>query len=101
SVCDMFPTSIPAAQLHIIHQAIPLHIINLNPYFNQQRITIPFLPTHLSHHFISIHNHSLPYLLTAPHNLKHLNPLPYQLLNNYPPTENTLLPTSPIIDPEQ
>ncbi|MBZ9521407.1 non-ribosomal peptide synthetase [Bacillus safensis] len=101
SIWEMFPTWIAGAELHIIDEAIRLDMIKLNAYFNEEGITIAFLPTQLCEQFMSMDNHSLRYLLTGGDKLKQVKPVPYQLVNNYGPTENTVVATSGIIDPEK
>ncbi|WP_186319930.1 non-ribosomal peptide synthetase [Bacillus pumilus] len=101
SIWEMFPTWIAGAELHIIDEAIRLDMIKLNAYFNDENITIAFLPTQLCEQFMSMDNHSLRYLLTGGDKLKQVKPVPYQLVNNYGPTENTVVATSGIIDPNQ
>ena len=101
SIWEMFPTWIAGAELHIIDEAIRLDMIKLNAYFNEEGITIAFLPTQLCEQFMSMDNHSLRYLLTGGDKLKQVKPVPYELVNNYGPTENTVVATSAVIDPEQ
>ncbi|WP_087978403.1 non-ribosomal peptide synthetase [Bacillus safensis] len=101
SIWEMFPTWIAGAELHIIDEAIRLDMIKLNAYFNKENITIAFLPTQLCEQFMSMDNHSLRYLLTGGDKLKQVKPVPYKLVNNYGPTENTVVATSGMIDPEQ
>ncbi|QKJ38992.1 amino acid adenylation domain-containing protein [Bacillus altitudinis] len=101
SIWEMFPTWIAGAELHIIDEAIRLDMIKLNTYFNDEGITIAFLPTQLCEQFMSMDNHSLRYLLTGGDKLKQVKPVPYKLVNNYGPTENTVVATSGIIDPDQ
>ncbi|WP_458110063.1 amino acid adenylation domain-containing protein [Bacillus zhangzhouensis] len=101
SIWEMFPTWIAGAELHIIDEAIRLDMIKLNTYFNEKGITITFLPTQLCEQFMSMDNHSLRYLLTGGDKLKQVKPVRYKLVNNYGPTENTVVATSGIIDPYQ
>ncbi|MFJ6206412.1 non-ribosomal peptide synthetase [Bacillus pumilus] len=101
SIWEMFPSWIAGAELHIIDEAIRLDMIKLNTYFNEKGITIAFLPTQLCEQFMSMDNHSLRYLLTGGDKLKQVKPVPYKLVNNYGPTENTVVATSGIINPDQ
>ncbi|MER3125338.1 amino acid adenylation domain-containing protein [Bacillus pumilus] len=101
SIWEMFPTWIAGAELHIIEEAIRLDMIKLNAYFNDENITVAFLPTQLCEQFMSMDNHSLRYLLTGGDRLKQVKPVPYKLVNNYGPTENTVVATSGIIEPDQ
>ncbi|OLP65658.1 Surfactin synthase subunit 2 [Bacillus pumilus] len=101
SIWEMFPAWMAGAELHIIDEAIRLDMMKLNTYFNEEGITIAFLPTQLCEQFMSMENHSLRYLLTGGDKLKQVKPVRYQLVNNYGPTENTVVATSGIIDPHQ
>ncbi|MDM5296915.1 amino acid adenylation domain-containing protein [Bacillus pumilus] len=101
SIWEMFPAWMAGAELHIIDEAIRLDMMKLNTYFNEKGITIAFLPTQLCEQFMSMENHSLRYLLTGGDKLKQVKPVRYQLVNNYGPTENTVVATSGIIDPHQ
>ncbi|MBD3860021.1 amino acid adenylation domain-containing protein [Bacillus sp. 28A-2] len=100
SIWEMFPTWMAGAELHIIDEAIRLDMIKLNAYFNEQGITIAFLPTQLCEQFLAMDNHSLRYLLTGGDKLKQVKPVPYKLVNNYGPTEHTVVATSGIINPD-
>ncbi|WP_353853829.1 amino acid adenylation domain-containing protein [Bacillus sp. Bos-x628] len=101
SIWEMFPTWISGAELHIIDEAIRLDIVKLNTYFNEEGITIAFLPTQLCEQFMTLENDSLRYLLTGGDKLKQVKPVRYTLVNNYGPTENTVVATSGIIEPNQ
>ena len=101
SIWEMFPTWIAGAELHIIDETIRLDMMKLNTYFNKEGITIAFLPTQLCEQFMTVDNHSLRYLLTGGDKLKQVKPVRYTLVNNYGPTENTVVATSGIINPHQ
>ncbi|MFS0655870.1 condensation domain-containing protein, partial [Bacillus sp. 179-C3.3 HS] len=73
----------------------------LNAYFNKEGITIAFLPTQICEQFMTLENHSLRYLLTGGDKLKQVKSVRYTLVNNYGPTENTVVATSGIIHPHQ
>ncbi|MFS0655871.1 amino acid adenylation domain-containing protein [Bacillus sp. 179-C3.3 HS] len=101
SIWEMFPTWIAGAELHIIDEDIRLDLIKLNAYFNKEGITIAFLPTQICEQFMTLENHSLRYLLTGGDKLKQVKSVRYTLVNNYGPTENTVVATSGIIHPHQ
>ncbi|MCP5049842.1 MAG: AMP-binding protein, partial [bacterium] len=61
-------------------------------------ITIGFLPTQICEQFTAIPNRSLRVLLTGGDKLKQFRPGNYRLVNNYGPTENTVVSTSFIVD---
>ncbi|WP_411801495.1 non-ribosomal peptide synthetase, partial [Bacillus atrophaeus] len=101
SIWEMFPTWTIGAELHVIDEAIRLDIIRLNEYFEQNGLTITFLPTQLAEQFMELENTSLRVLLTGGDKLKRAVKQPYTLVNNYGPTENTVVATSTEIDPEE
>ncbi|WHX87152.1 lichenysin non-ribosomal peptide synthetase LicA [Bacillus paralicheniformis] len=101
SVWEMFPYWIAGAELHIIDEAIRMDITRLNQYFEENGITITFLPTQLCEQFMELDNQSLRVLLTGGDKLKRIEKRNYTLVNNYGPTENTVVATSTAIDPDE
>ncbi|QSF97260.1 lichenysin non-ribosomal peptide synthetase LicA [Bacillus paralicheniformis] len=101
SVWEMFPYWIAGAELHIIDESIRMDITRLNQYFEENKITITFLPTQLCEQFMELDNQSLRVLLTGGDKLKRIAKRSYTLVNNYGPTENTVVATSTAIDPDE
>ncbi|RZV62890.1 lichenysin non-ribosomal peptide synthetase LicA [Bacillus paralicheniformis] len=101
SVWEMFPYWIAGAELHIIDESIRMDITRLNQYFEENKITITFLPTQLCEQFMELDNQSLRVLLTGGDKLKRIAKRSYTLVNNYGPTENTVVATSTAIDPDK
>ncbi|MEC1623748.1 non-ribosomal peptide synthetase, partial [Bacillus mojavensis] len=101
SIWEMFPTWTIGAELHVIDEAIRLDITRLNDYFETNGVTITFLPTQLAEQFMELENTSLRVLLTGGDKLKRAVKQPYKLINNYGPTENTVVATSTEINPEE
>ncbi|MCU4666375.1 lichenysin non-ribosomal peptide synthetase LicA [Bacillus paralicheniformis] len=101
SVWEMFPYWIAGAELHIIDEATRMDITRLNQYFEENKITITFLPTQLCEQFMELDNQSLRVLLTGGDKLKRIAKRSYTLVNNYGPTENTVVATSTAIDPDE
>nr|CAA06323.1 LchAA protein [Bacillus licheniformis]CAA71582.1 first subunit of lichenysin synthetase [Bacillus licheniformis] len=101
SVWEMFPYWIAGAELHIIDESIRMDITRLNQYFEENTITITFLPTQLCEQFMELDNQSLRVLLTGGDKLKRIAQRSYTLVNNYGPTENTVVATSTAIDPDE
>ncbi|QOT00303.1 amino acid adenylation domain-containing protein [Brevibacterium sp. JNUCC-42] len=97
SVWEIFPTMVTGATLHIIPDDIRLDVEQLNLYFETHGITISFLPTQLCESFQELDNRSLRVLLTGGDKLKTFTPRSYRLVNNYGPTENTVVATSTTI----
>ncbi|ANY69398.1 non-ribosomal peptide synthetase [Paenibacillus sp. BIHB 4019] len=99
SVWEMFPYWLAGAQVHVIDEALRLDMMQLNAYFEQNHISITFLPTQICEQFMELDNRSLRVLLTGGDKLKRLAPHAYTLVNNYGPTENTVVATSIAIPP--
>lgn len=94
SVWEIFPYIIAGASLHIIDSSIKLNTIKLNEYFEKNHITISFLPTQICEQFMDLNNKSLRKLLTGGDKLNQFIKKDYELVNNYGPTENTVVATS-------
>ncbi|XYZ68973.1 AMP-binding protein [Bacillus amyloliquefaciens] len=54
SIWEMFPTWTIGAELHVIDEAIRLDITRLNHYFEENGVTITFLPTQLAEQFMEL-----------------------------------------------
>ncbi len=100
SIPEIFPGIITGAAIHIIEEEIKLDLEKLNEYYNENKITISFLPTQISEQFMKLDNHSLRYLLAAGDKLRYFEGKDYKVVNNYGPTENTVVTTSFIVDKE-
>lgn len=98
SVWEIFPYLIAGATLHIIEKRIRYDIVKLNAYYRTHGITISFLPTQICERFMELGNDSLRYLLTGADKLNRFIPGAYQLVNNYGPTESTVVTTSFVVD---
>jgi len=98
SVWEIFPHLIIGSSLYIVPEEIKLDIIKLHHFFEENRITVSFLPTQLAEQFMSIESNSLRVLLTGGDKLKTITKRNYQLYNNYGPTENTVVTTSCLVN---
>lgn len=94
SVWELFPYLISGACLHIVPKKIRLDSAELNTYFEKNKITIAFLPTPVAMQFMEVENSSLRYLLTGGEKLNLFKKKNYTLINNYGPTESTVVATS-------
>ncbi len=94
SVWEIFPYLVTGASLYIVPEAIILDINALNRYYEQNGITIVFLPTQMYEQFAELNNTSLRVLLTGGDKLRKYIKRNYRLYNNYGPTENTVVATS-------
>ncbi|MFD2672248.1 non-ribosomal peptide synthetase, partial [Marinicrinis sediminis] len=99
SVWEIFPCLISGASLYIVPESQRLNVEALNAYMNEKSITVSFLPTAVCESFIQLHNESLRVLLTGGDKLKTCQPQRYKIVNNYGPTENTVVTTACEVKP--
>lgn len=94
SVWEVFPYFSAGASIYIVPEDIKLDVTRLDEYFDLHRISISFLPTQMAEQFMArSRNRSLRILLTGGDKLREFSPQPYQVINNYGPTENTVVST--------
>jgi len=94
SVAELFPYLVKGAALYMVPEEIRLSIAALNRYYEANNITIGFLPTQMYELFMELENRSLRTLLTAGDKLRQYKKRGYRLVNNYGPTENTVVAAS-------
>ncbi|PEU19241.1 MULTISPECIES: non-ribosomal peptide synthetase [unclassified Bacillus (in: firmicutes)] len=100
SVWEIFPYLIIGARICLIPGTIRLDVNELNRYFIQKGITISFLPTQYAEHFMKFKNNSLRILHTGGDRLSRMEHTSYKVVNNYGPTENTVVATSGVVTKE-
>ncbi|MCP5054669.1 MAG: AMP-binding protein, partial [bacterium] len=102
SVWEMFPYLIIGSSLHIVPEDIKYDMHALKSFFQIHDVTIGFLPTPVCEQFMFMetHNRSLRFLLTGGDRLRDYSTQPYRVVNNYGPTENSVVTTSFVIDGE-
>ncbi len=93
SVWEIFPYLIQGATIHVIGEEIRLDVNKVNEYYEKNGISISFLPTQICEKFIQLENRSLRCLLTGGDKLKYFKKQRYEIVNNYGPTENTVVTT--------
>ncbi|MBW4417924.1 MAG: amino acid adenylation domain-containing protein [Myxacorys californica WJT36-NPBG1] len=98
---EIFPYLTAGASLHFPDEATRLSPEKLRDWFIAQRITISFLPTPLAESLwpLDWSGTSLRSLLIGGDQLRQLPPasLPFTVVNNYGPTENTVVTTSGVV----
>ncbi len=100
SVWEIFPYLTAGASITIVPEDIKTDVAKLTRFFQSNRITIAFLPTRLCELYMQStsnqtpQNSALRLLLTGGDKLNQFHPAPYTLINNYGPTENTVVTTS-------
>ena len=100
SVWEIFPYLVSGASLYIIPKEIRLDIPALTAYFEANKISISFLPTKVGEQFFEVENNSLRYLLVGGDKLNSFVNKNYRIVNNYGPTENTVVTTSIVLGTE-
>jgi surfactin family lipopeptide synthetase A len=95
SIWELFPYLITGVAVHIISDEIRLDIKRLCRYYQENNITISFLPTQFCQQFMEEERDisTLRILLTGGDQLNRFTPGSYRLYNNYAPTENTVVTT--------
>jgi amino acid adenylation domain-containing protein len=101
SVWEIFPYLIAGSSIHIIEEDIRGDAESLNLYVERNGITISFLPTQLAEHFIPLGNRSLRVLLIGGEKARRVGRTSYRIVNNYGPSENTVVATSCSLDANQ
>ncbi|MBE6052208.1 MAG: amino acid adenylation domain-containing protein [Clostridium sp.] len=100
-VWEIWPYIISGSTIYIVPNELKIDILSLNNFYNKNNITVSFLPTPICQSFIEIgENSSLRYLLTGGDKLVNYKKQNYKLVNNYGPTENTVVTTSFEVDAE-
>lgn len=93
TIWETFPYFLAGASLFFIPPDVKFDIQALNRFFETYCITAAFLPTRLCEQFSLLANRSLRLLLTGGEKLNRFSPQNYLLVNNYGPTENTVVTT--------
>lgn len=94
SVWEMFPYLISGATLYAVPDDIRLDVWEMGRFYEYNQISISFLPTQIAERFMTVDNSSLRYLLTGGDKLNSFTRQRYTVVNNYGPTENTVVATS-------
>ncbi|MCK5197924.1 MAG: amino acid adenylation domain-containing protein [Spirochaetales bacterium] len=98
SVWEIFPSLLSGSAIHIIDPDIRMDLHKLNNYYEDHNITVSFLPTAVCEQFTKLENSSLRVLLTGGDRLNRFQERPYDLVNNYGPTESTVVATSCVLN---
>ncbi|MDQ3192186.1 MAG: amino acid adenylation domain-containing protein [Bacteroidota bacterium] len=98
SVWEIFPYLLSGASVTIVPEDIRMDMRKLNNFYESNGISVSFLPTQIAEQFMEQENSSLRLLLTGGDKLRSFKKQSYQVVNNYGPTENTVVSTSFEID---
>ena len=102
---EIWPYLSAGACLHLIDDELRLNPESLAQYFASARITHAFVATAMAHELVSAlrkQPNALQHLLTGGDYLAPLDVtgLPFQVTNNYGPTENAVVATAYVLTPE-
>jgi amino acid adenylation domain-containing protein len=106
AVWEIWPYLVAGASLHLVDEETRTQPKQLSDWLVREKITIGFAPTPLVEHMLQLpwpKETALRFLLTGAdtlHNYPSDN-LPFTLVNNYGPTECTVVATSGVIAPRQ
>ena len=103
---ELWPYLTLGASIYMPDDTVRISPVALRDWLVQHRITISFVPTALAEPMLGLawpSDTALRYLLTGAEALTRYPPagLPFQLVNNYGPTEATVVATSGVINPEE
>jgi amino acid adenylation domain-containing protein/thioester reductase-like protein len=106
SAWEIWPYLTAGASLYLVDREHLTSSVQLKNWLLSREIEITFVPTPLAESFFSLswpHQAALRTLLTGGDRLNQFPPpsLPFQLVNNYGPTENTVVTSSGIITPSK
>jgi amino acid adenylation domain-containing protein len=106
AVWEIWPYLTAGASLHIADAATRTEPENLRRWLISQKITVSFVPTIMAERIMALEwpsNAPLRFMLTGADTLHHYPAakLPFILVNNYGPTECTVVATSGAINPNE
>ena len=101
-VWELWPSLAAGACIHLVPQNILVSPTDLRDWLLNQEITISFVPTPVAEKLLSLDwpEHSCLKTLLLGGDKLHFYPaasLPFQVINNYGPTENTVVATSGLV----
>ncbi|QLE41851.1 amino acid adenylation domain-containing protein [Nostoc sp. C052] len=100
---ELWPYLTAGASIYLVKSEILASPVNLRDWLISNKITISFVPTPITQELLSLkwttESLALRYILTGGDKLNQYPPasLPFQVVNNYGPTENTVVTTSGLV----
>lgn len=106
AVWEIWPSLVAGASLHIVNDEIRAQPQKLRDWFVREGITVGFIPTPVAEQMTKLSwpkETALRFLLTGADTLHHYPPadLPFTVVNNYGPTECTVVTTSAPVEPRE
>ena len=106
AVWELWPYLAAGASVHFVDEITRISAERLRDWLLAKRITISFVPTPLAEHLLTLEwprTSALRILLTGGDTLRRYPPpnLPFVLVNNYGPTECTVVATSGPVEPDK
>lgn len=103
---EFWPHLVAGASVHLVDEETRTDPQLLRDWLVSERITISFVPTPLAARMVRLSwpaESGLRYLLTGADTLRHYPPasLPFPLINNYGPTECTVVATSGLVSADE
>ncbi|MCE3228018.1 MAG: amino acid adenylation domain protein [Bacteroidetes bacterium] len=93
-VWEVFPYLLNGASLFFVPEDVRLNVELLAEYYTRNEITVAFLPTQIGELFLANDVPTLRLLLLGGDKLNEFRLKEYAIVNNYGPTENTVVTTS-------
>ncbi|NMF66950.1 non-ribosomal peptide synthetase [Brasilonema octagenarum] len=103
AVWELWPYLTAGASIHLVKPQLLSSLVKLRDWLISKKITISFLPTPLAQELLSLEwpteNLALRTILTGGDKLNQYpsDLIPFQVVNNYGPTENTVVTTSGLV----
>lgn len=100
SVRELFPALISGASVHILPEELRLSPEKIKEYIETHEVTLSIFPTQFAEMFMQISQNikSLRAMAVGGEKLRHYEPVPYEIVNEYGPTENTVASTAFSVD---
>ena len=96
---DTYPALTGGGCVHIVDESIRLDLIQLQKYYNEQKITHTLITTQVGRQFAQLEGTTtLKHLTVGGEKLVPLDPPPYHFYNAYGPTECTIMATIAKVD---
>ncbi len=98
SIMEIFPILIRGGSLYILSPEVKSDLNRLNKFLEDNKITVSFLPTQYCEQFMELPNNSLRILNTGGEKIRKYIKRNYKLVDNYGPTECTVVSSYYIVD---